>query len=39
MEEAATLIESLVEKAEVYTKSSIDLLKLKAHNITPDIFT
>jgi len=32
MEEKATLIEALVEKAEVYTKSSIDLLKLIAIN-------
>lgn len=30
MEEKATLIESLVEKAEIYTKSSIDLFKLQA---------
>lgn len=30
MEEKATLIESLVDRAEVYTKSSVDLLKLKA---------
>ncbi len=30
MEEKATLLESLVESAEVYTKSSIDLFKLIA---------
>lgn len=30
MEEKPTLVESLVERAEVYTKSSIDLLELKA---------
>ena len=29
MEEKATLLESLVEKTEDYTKTSIDLLKLK----------
>jgi len=30
MEEKATLMETLIEKAEVYTKSSIDLLTLRA---------
>ena len=30
MEEEATLIETLVDKAEAYTNSSIDLLRLKA---------
>lgn len=30
MEEGAALIESLAEKAEAYTKSTVDLFKLKA---------
>jgi len=39
MEEKATLIESLVERAEVYIKTSIDLFKLKAIDKSADILT
>jgi len=39
MEEKATLIESFVEGAEEYTKSSIDLLKLKAIDKSSDIIS
>ncbi len=39
MEEKATLIESLAERAEVYTKSSIDLLKLKAIDKSSDVLS
>jgi len=37
MEEKVTLIESLVEKAENYADSSIDLLKLKAIDKSSDM--
>ena len=37
--EEATLIETLVERAEVYTKSSIDLFKLKAIDKSADIMS
>ncbi len=39
MEEKATLIGSLVDKAEVYAKSSIDLLQLKAIDKSANILS
>ena len=37
MEEKATIIESLVEKAEAYGKTNIDLFKLKAVDKSADV--
>jgi hypothetical protein len=39
MEERATLIESLLEKAEVYAKTNADLLKLKAIDKSADLLS
>jgi len=39
MEERATLIESLAEKAEAYTKSTVDLFKLKAIDKSAHVFS
>ena len=39
MEEKATLIESLFEKAEVYAKTNLGLFKLKAINESADIIS
>ncbi len=39
MEEKATLIESLFEKAETYAKTNIDILKLKAIDKSADVIS
>lgn len=39
MEEHATLIETLLEKTETYTKSGVDLLKLKVIDRSADILS
>ena len=39
MEEKATLIESLFEKAETYAKTNIDLFKLKAIDKSADVIS
>lgn len=39
MEEQPTLIESLLERVEAYTKSNVDLLKLKAIDKSADVYS
>ncbi len=39
MENSITTIEKLIEKAEIYSKTSIELCKLEAVNKTVDVFS